>query len=58
MAVERVAGVFTAEFDHELDAGRVTYDPEKTDPATFISELERMTGFQAALRDETAREPR
>ncbi len=58
MAVERVAGVIEAEFDDELDAGRVTYDPEKTDPATFISELERMTGFRAALRDETAREPR
>ncbi|MDK1039762.1 MAG: hypothetical protein QGD91_12810 [Actinomycetota bacterium] len=56
--MERVAGVFTAEFDHELDAGRVTYDPEKTDPATFISELERMTGFQAVVSDETARAPR
>ena len=58
MAVERVAGVFTAEFDHELNTGRVTYDPEKTNPATFIGELERMTGFRAAVSDETARELR
>ena len=58
MAVERVAGVLTAEFDHELDTGRVTYDPEKTDPATFLAELERMTGFKAAVSDDTVREPR
>ncbi len=58
MAVERVAGVIAAEFDDELDAGSVTYDPEKTDPAAFISELERMTGFQATVSNETAREPR
>ena len=58
MAVERVAGVIAAEFDHELNTGRVTYDPETTDPETFIRELERMTGFQAAVSDETVREPR
>ncbi len=58
MAVERVAGVFTAEFDHELGAGRVTYDPLKTDPTAFISEMERMTGFQAAVSESTIAEPR
>lgn len=58
MAVERVAGVFTAEFDDELNMGRVTYDPEKTDPAAFISELERMTGFQAAVSEEAVAAPR
>ncbi len=44
--------MIAAEFDHELNTGRVTYDPETTDPEAFIRELERMTGFRAAVSDE------
>ena len=52
MAVNRVPGVIESEFDYEAGSGVVTYDPDLTDPATFIAELEDKTGFIGTVRDE------
>ena len=53
MAVKRVPGVLEASFSYEEGSGVVTFDPERTDPETFIAELKDKTGFLGSVSDET-----
>lgn len=49
MAVNRVPGVLESEFSYEEGSGVVTYDPEATDPETFLAELAEKTGFRGRV---------
>lgn len=49
MAVERVPGVESADVSYEAGQAAVVFDPAVTSPDEFIAELERMTGFTAAV---------
>jgi hypothetical protein len=50
--VKKVDGVKDASFSFETGQGWVTYDSTVTEPRGFIVELERMTGFSAAVKPE------
>lgn len=45
-------GVENADVDYEAGWGVVEYDPAAVTPEAMIDELERMTGFVAAVTDE------
>lgn len=49
MAVNRVPGVLESEFSYEEGSGVVTYDPEATDPETFLAALSEKTGFRGRV---------
>ncbi len=49
MAVERVPGVESADVSYEAGQAVVVFDSAVTSPDEFIAELERMTGFTAAV---------
>ena len=53
MAVNRVPSVIESEFSYEEGSGVVTYDPDLTDPETFIAELKDKTGFLGSVRDDS-----
>ena len=42
-----------SEFSYEEGSGVVTYDPDLTDPETFIAELKDKTGFLGSVRDDS-----
>ena len=49
VALERVPGVEGADVSYEAGKAVVVFDPAVTSPDEFIAELERMTGFNAAV---------
>jgi copper chaperone CopZ len=51
VALRRVDGVESADVSYETGQAVVTFDSTATTPDQFIAELERMTGFEATVRD-------
>lgn len=47
-------GVLESEFSYEEGSGVVTYDPEATDPETFLAELADKTGFRGRVVESRA----
>lgn len=54
MAAERVEGVREAEFAYPEGTGVVTYDTTVVSESAILAELQRATGFVAAVRDTAA----
>lgn len=54
MAVDRVPGVVESAFSYEEGSGVVTYDPEATDPETFLEVLAERTGFRGRVVEPAA----
>ena len=47
--MKKVDGVDEAEVSYETGSATVTFDPTITNPAAFIAELTRLTGFTAVV---------
>jgi len=52
VALKKVDGVTDAEVSYPAGRATVAYNPALVKPAEFIAELERMTGYQAAVIDD------
>lgn len=57
LALQRVPGVFKAHVSYDSASAVVRYDPDRTEPATFIAKLKEMTGYEARVAEPTAAKP-
>lgn len=59
LALQRLAGVYSAAVSYDSASAVVRYDPRRVNPTQIAQHLERLTGYRATLlAGETATQPR
>lgn len=58
IALERSDGVYRAEVSYDSASAVVTYDSERTSPPRFMATLNKLTGYEAVVVSDSAKQER